>query len=334
MGSSIKTIELSKKFGETHAVQSVSFDVEEREIFGFLGRNGAGKTTTIMMLITLLKPSAGQAFVAGHDIVREADKVRQSVGYVSQEIAVDEYLTGRENLLLQGHLYHIPTSDLKKRMDEVLEMVDLQERAKDQVSTYSGGMRKRLDIAGGLLHRPKVLFLDEPTLGLDIQTRSKIWGFIKRLRDEHGITIFLTTHYMEEADLLCDRIAIIDRGSLKVIGKPSELKSNLGEELVTISFNVEPKPQQLEALTSIPNVKEIKSDNAGTFNLSTVSGETTIPRIFEISSKMGLTIQSVSLKKTSLDDVFLSYTGRALREEYSSEWEGRADFEKWRRIRH
>ena len=207
---SVETRSLSKSFGTVNAVNDVSFTVKAGEIFGFLGPNGAGKSTTIMILTTLLKPTSGHALVSGYDVMTHPKQVRQSIGYVQQESTVDEYLTGRENLLLQARLNHIPKDQIKKKIDDILELIELSDKQNDPVITYSGGMRKRLDIAGGLLHQPKVLFLDEPTVGLDIQTRRKIWEYIKKIHKEFQMTIFLTTHYMEEAAQLCDRIGIID----------------------------------------------------------------------------------------------------------------------------
>ena len=217
---SIETKSLTKSFGDVIAVNDISFSVEKGEIFGFLGPNGAGKSTTMMIFTTLLKPTSGQALICGFDVMTNAKQVRQSIGYVQQETTVDEYLTGRENLLLQAKLNHIPKNEINNRIDEVLELIELSDKQHKAVVTYSGGMRKRLDIAGGLLHRPKVLFLDEPTVGLDIQTRRKIWEYIKKIHDEFEMTIFLSTHYMEEADHLCDRIGIIDGGKIQIIDSP------------------------------------------------------------------------------------------------------------------
>ena len=211
---------MSKSFGDLKAVNDISFTVQEGEIFGFLGPNGAGKSTTMMILTTLLKPTSGQALVSGYDVRANPKEVRQRIGYVQQETTVDEYLTGRENLILQARLNHIPKDEIDKNIDEVLDLIELSDKQNEAVVTYSGGMRKRLDIAGGLLHRPKVLFLDEPTVGLDIQTRRKIWEYIKKIHTEFDMTIFLTTHYMEEADQLCDRIGIIDSGKIQVIDSP------------------------------------------------------------------------------------------------------------------
>ena len=212
----------------TVAVDGISFNVEEGEIFGFLGPNGAGKSTTMMILTTLLKPSAGKAFVAGYDVSTQQKNVRANIGYVQQDITIDEYLTGRENLLLQARLNHIPKDQIKSRIDDLLSLVELGEKSDDAAITYSGGMRKRLEIAGGLLHRPKVLFLDEPTVGLDIQTRQKIWEYIKKIHEEYQMTIFLTTHYMDEADHLGSQIAIMNRGRLHALGSSLSCLSGRG----------------------------------------------------------------------------------------------------------
>ena len=231
---SIETKSLTKLFGDVIAVNDISFSVEKGEIFGFLGPNGAGKSTTMMIFTTLLKPTSGQALISGFDVTTNAKQVRENIGYVQQESTVDEYLTGRENLILQAKLNHIPKSEINKRIDEVLELIELVDKQDQAVVTYSGGMRKRLDIAGGLLHRPKVLFLDEPTVGLDIQTRRKIWEYIKKIHTEFDMTIFLTTHYMEEADKLCDRIGIIDGGKIQVIDTPENMKNAMGNEVISI----------------------------------------------------------------------------------------------------
>jgi len=316
----IETDNLTKHFGKIIAVDHVSFSIEEGEIFGFLGPNGAGKTTTILMLITLLKPTSGKATVCGFDITKEQAKVRSCIGYVSQDTAVDENLTGRENLLLQGRFYHLPKEVMEKRIEEVLEMVDLTDRANTLVATYSGGMRKRLDIAEGLIHRPKVLFVDEPTLGLDIQTRHKIWEYIQRLREEAHMTIFLTTHYMDEADKLCDRIGIIDYGQIKVVGEPNELKSQIGGDIITLKFTNETNSYADQALAKIKKLSSIENivPTKDFFSVVAKDGETTVPKIFEVASKVGATIESISLKRPTLDDVFMTHTGRELREETGS----------------
>jgi len=331
----IEVDNLTKHFGKIVAVDHVSFSIEEGEIFGFLGPNGAGKTTTILMLITLLKPTSGRATVCGFDVTKQQAKVRSCIGYVSQDTAVDENLTGRENLLLQGRFYHLPKEVLEKRIEEVLKMVDLTDRANTLVSTYSGGMRKRLDIAEGLIHRPKVLFVDEPTLGLDIQTRHKIWEYIQRLREEAHMTIFLTTHYMDEADKLCDRIGIIDYGQIKVLGKPNDLKSQIGGDIITLKFTDETNSyadqavEEIKRLSSIENIVPTKDS----FSVVAKDGETTVPKIFEVASNVGATIESISLKRPTLDDVFMAHTGRELREEMGSKEDLMRERIRMRRVR-
>ena len=290
--------------------------VEEGEIFGFLGPNGAGKSTTMMILTTLLKPTSGSALVGGYDVMSDAKKVREKIGYVQQEISVDEFLTGRENLYLHARINQIPSNLIKSRIDDVLELVELGEKKDQATLTYSGGMRKRLDIANGLLSRPSVLFLDEPTVGLDIQTRRKIWGYIKKIQKDFGMTIFISTHYMEEADSLCDRIGIIDHGKIQVIDTPKSMKSAIGNEI--ISFNlVDGKANQntlIEQINEIEFVKEVKNKQDLITVFSTKSNEV-IPKIFQESAKLEMRIRSLTLKQPTLDDVFISYTGHDLRDE-------------------
>ena len=330
---SVETKSLSKTYGTgVKAVDEVSITVNDGEIFGFLGPNGAGKSTTIMILTTLLKPTSGTARVAGLDVVKQAKKVREKIGYVQQESTVDEYLTGKENLELQAKLNHIQKDLVKKRVDELLELVELSDRQNDSVITYSGGMRKRLDIAGGLLHRPKVLFLDEPTLGLDIQTRYKIWEYIKRIHKEFEMSIFLTTHYMEEADRLCDNISIIDYGKIKITGSPKSLKNALGNEVVVFEINSDTKLENLlSELKKIPLVKDIKA-NGEEVTIFSPSGDQVMPKIFEVSANLGIKIETISLTRPTLDDVFLSYTGRELRDENGG-YNRKKEREKMRKIR-
>ena len=314
---SIETKSLSKLFRTVTAVDNISFAVEEGEIFGFLGPNGAGKTTTMMILTTLLKPTSGQALVSGYDVETQAKKVRQSIGYVQQETTVDEYLTGRENLILQARLNHIPKDQINKRIDEVLELIELSDKQNDPVVTYSGGMRKRLDIAGGLLHHPKVLFLDEPTVGLDIQTRRKIWEYIKKIHTEFGMTIFLTTHYMEEADQLCDRVGIIDFGKIQIIDSPQNMKNAMGNEVISLSIDDgNLKDSFLFELKKIKTINKINEDN-NKLTLFASKGTEVIPKIFQISSKLDIKINSISLTQPTLDDVFISYTGHEIRDDES-----------------
>ena len=312
----IEVNSLTKEFGNFKAVDNISFQVEEGEIFGFLGPNGAGKSTTMMILTTLLKPTSGYALVGGHNVVSEAKKVRKKIGYVQQEISVDEFLTGRENLYLHARINQVPNNQISSRIDEIIELVELTEKQDKATLTYSGGMRKRLDIANGLLSRPSVLFLDEPTVGLDIQTRRKIWEYIRKIRQDFGMTIFVTTHYMEEADNLCDRIGIIDFGKIQIIDKPKSMKSAIGNEIITFSL-VDGKANQdalINQISKIEFVKEVKNKQDLINVLSTKSNEV-IPKIFQESMNLGINISSLSLKQPTLDDVFISYTGHELRDE-------------------
>lgn len=311
---SVETRSLSKSFGAVKAVNNISFAVESGEIFGFLGPNGAGKSTTIMILTTLLKPTSGQVLVSGYDVVMHPKQVRQNIGYVQQESTVDEYLTGRENLLLQARLNHIPKNQINKKIDDVLELIELSDKQNDPVITYSGGMRKRLDIAGGLLHQPKVLFLDEPTVGLDIQTRRKIWEYIKKIHKEFQMTIFLTTHYMEEADQLCDRIGIIDSGKIQIIDTPENMKNAMGNEVISLTFENGNPEEFLAQLSQIDLVKKINKDN-DKLVLFVSKGTEVIPKIFQISSTLEIKITSISLTRPTLDDVFISYTGREIKDD-------------------
>ena len=314
---SIELKSLTKSFGDVIAVNDISLSVKNGEIFGFLGPNGAGKSTTIMILTTLLKPTSGQALLSGFDVMTNAKQVRQNIGYVQQETTVDEYLTGRENLLLQAKLNHIPKNEINKRIDEILDLIELTDKQDKPVGTYSGGMRKRLDIAGGLLHRPKVLFLDEPTVGLDIQTRRKIWGYIKKIHDEFEMTIFLTTHYMEEADKLCDRIGIIDGGKIQVIDSPENMKKAMGNEVISIILEEEKNYNSfLSELKKIEFVNKINEDGSK-LTLFASNGTEVIPKIFQISSELKIKIISISLTQPTLDDVFISYTGHEIRDDDS-----------------
>ncbi|MCK5905436.1 MAG: ATP-binding cassette domain-containing protein, partial [Gammaproteobacteria bacterium] len=294
----IEVNSLIKKFGDFKAVDNISVQVEEGEIFGFLGPNGAGKSTTMMILTTLLKPTSGNVFVGGYDVMLNAKKVREKIGYVQQEISVDEFLTGRENLYLHARINQIPSNLIKSRIDDVLELVELGEKKDQAALTYSGGMRKRLDIANGLLSRPSVLFLDEPTVGLDIQTRRKIWGYIKKIRKDFGMTIFISTHYMEEADKLCDRIGIIDHGKIQIVDTPKSMKSAIGNEI--ISFNlVDGKANQdalIEQINKIEFVKEVKIKQDLITVFSTKSNEV-IPNIFQESINLEMKIKSLTLKQ-------------------------------------
>ena len=329
---SIETKSLTKSFGDVIAVNDISFSVNSGEIFGFLGPNGAGKSTTMMILTTLLKPTSGQALISEFDVVGNAKKVREKIGYVQQETTVDEYLTGRENLLLQAKLNHIPKNEINSRIDEVLELIELSDKQNDSVVTYSGGMRKRLDIAGGLLHRPKVLFLDEPTVGLDIQTRRKIWEYIKKIHKEFDMTIFLSTHYMEEADNLCDRIGIIDGGKIQVIDSPENMKNAMGNEVISIIMDdANNRDSFLSQLKKIEFIKNINEDGTK-LTLFVSNGTQVIPKIFQISSELKIKINTISLTRPTLDDVFLSYTGHEIRDD-NSNFNRKREHAKMKRLR-
>ena len=311
----IQTNNLTKDFKTLRAVDSVSLEVEEGEIFGLLGPNGAGKTTLISMLVTMRKPTSGKATVNGHDILTDASGVRHSIGIVFQDPSLDEELTAYENLELHGAMYSIPKKDLDKRINEVIQTVGLIDRLHDVVKTYSGGMRRRLEIARGLLHYPKVLFLDEPTLGLDPQTRQAIWEYIAKLKKEHGITVVLTTHYMEEADSLCDRLAIIDHGKIIKLGTPSALKDSLEGDSVTVETK---DTQKFKDVVEKENMAECANVHDGKVTLCVHNAEKKIPKIIDIATKNGIEVKSVSMHKPTLDDVFLHYTGKTIREEEAS----------------
>ncbi|MCX8187886.1 MAG: ATP-binding cassette domain-containing protein [Nitrososphaeria archaeon] len=300
------------------AVDHVTFSVYDGEIFGFLGPNGAGKTTTIKMLITALKPTEGTASVMGYDVVKQAGEVRKVIGVVPQEYTADEDLTGYENIMLCADLYGIPREVAKKRSLELLDLVDLTDFKNKRVEDYSGGMRRRLELACGLINRPRVLFLDEPTLGLDVQTRAAIWEYIRRLKQEYGMTIFMTTHYLEEADALCDRISIIDHGKIIVTGSPNELKDSLGGDVITIT--IEENDDVSGIIQSVENVKEVRKENE-TYRVKVKNGEETAPLIIEALRGRGYTVTKLSLTEPTLDEVYLEYTGRALRDTEGSRME-------------
>ena len=330
--NSIEINSLTKSFGDFNAVDSITLKIESGEIFGFLGPNGAGKSTTMMILTTLLKPTSGNALVQGYDVQSQGKKVRENIGFVQQEISVDEYLTGRENLLLQARISRIPKSEISSRIDEVLDLVELTEKQDQASITYSGGMRKRLDIASGLLHRPKVLFLDEPTVGLDIQTRRKIWEYIRKIHKEFGMTIFLSTHYMEEADKLCDRIGIIDHGKIQAIDKPSTMKNALGDDRISFTLvdGIDKRNSLIKKIEEIEFVKEIKLKEDDITVFSSQSTDV-IPKIFQISNNMEMKINTISLTQPTLDDVFISYTGHNLRDDTGKKFSRRKEFNLNRR---
>jgi len=303
----IQVENLVKKFGSITAVDTISFDVQEGTIFGFLGPNGAGKTTTINILCTLLSPTSGRTLIAGHDCMKEPAKVRKAIGIVFQDATLDKDLTAYENLIFHSYLYSIPKKEMKSRVDDVLKFVDLHDRKNDLVKKFSGGMKRRLEVARGLLHRPRVLFLDEPTLGLDPQSRTNLWEFITKLPVEHNVTIFMTTHYMEEAEA-CDRIAIIDRGKIIAMDTPEELKKTVGGDVVSITTTDNDKARyDIEHLLRM-NVSE--KENA--LYMTCRRGDTCIP---ELIRTLGERVLSVRIQRPTLNDVFLNLTGKAIREE-------------------
>jgi len=311
-GEVIRAENLTKVFNRgLVAVDHVSFSVGEGEVFGLLGPNGAGKTTTINMLITALKPTEGTATVLGYDVVKQANEVRKVIGVVPQEYTADEDLTGYENIILCADLYGIPRDVARRRALELLELVELTDFKDKRVETYSGGMRRRLELACGLINRPKVLFLDEPTLGLDVQTRAATWEYIRRLKREYGMTIFMTTHYLEEADALCDRVAIMDRGKIVVTGAPSELKDGLGGDVITVAIKEDVDVTSI--ISSVESVKDVRKEG-GTYRIKAEDGEATAPLIMEALRRRGYTVTRLSLAKPTLNEVYLEYTGRAIRD--------------------
>jgi ABC-2 type transport system ATP-binding protein len=307
---------LTKTFdGKLNAVDGVSFYVFEGEIFGFLGPNGAGKSTTINMLTTILRPTSGGAVICGYDLIRDQSAVRRSIGVVPQESTADEDLTGIENVLLCADFYGIPRSISKNRALELLELVELSKEAKKKVSTYSGGMKRRLELASGLINRPKLLFLDEPTLGLDVQTRAAVWDYIRRLKEEFHMTLFMTTHYLDEADNLCDRIALIDQGKILKIGSPRELKESIGGDIIEVEVQ-NGSPDLSAAIKQIRHVIDVKKTNSD-YRIKTELGEETAPEVMEALSVAGAKVTRISISKPSLDQVYLEYTGRSIREEHA-----------------
>src|SRR5579875_3222784 len=304
--AAISVSSLVKTFGEVRAVRGVSFEVGAAEVFGFLGPNGAGKSTTINMLCTLLKPTSGDARVAGHDIVGERDDVRRNIGLVFQDPTLDGYLTAAQNLKLHAELYGVQSDLVRPRMEQVMEMVGLWERRDGTVGAFSGGMRRRLEIARGLMHSPRVLFLDEPTIGLDPQTRRSIWGYIRELKEREEITIFMTTHYMDEAEW-CDRIAIMDHGQIVALDNPEALKAEVGADRVTI--HTDDDDRAIRALAEGFGIEARIAEGAVTFRVP--GGEQFVPRLF---TELGVPIRSLSVSRPTLDDVFMSYTGTTIRD--------------------
>ncbi len=323
----IEARELRKVYPDgTEAVKGVSFQVGRGEFFGFLGPNGAGKSTTIKLLITLMDPSGGSARILGHDVKSEANAIRRRIGYAAQEVGLDDDLTGYENLVVQGRLRHLPADALKQRVAELLALMDLTDDAKRPAGAYSGGMRKRLDLATGLLHRPEVLFLDEPTTGLDPQNRAGLWKYLERLNRDEGLTIFLTTHYMEEANRLCGRLAIIDHGRIIAEGSPAGLKGQLGGDVVALTFQEnsqsaeQRKEQARVALQSLNCVRDVTATAEGV-NVIVTDGGAAVPQLLAGLGAVGLNVARLSLTSPTLDDVFLKLTGHSIRQdELDANW--------------
>jgi ABC-2 type transport system ATP-binding protein len=302
----IETKALTKRYDEITAVDGIDLNIEKGEIFGLLGPNGAGKSTTIGMLCTIIRPTSGKASVAGHDIVKEPAKVRKCVGIVFQDPTLDTVLTGRENLELHARLYGVPKDIMNERIEEVLKLVDLKARADHVTRTYSGGMRRRLELARGLLHKPKVLFLDEPTLGLDPQTRARTWEYIRKMKDTEGMTVVLTTHYMEEAEMMCDRVGIIDRGKIIALDTPKELEKIMGGYQVDITA----KDPPVEVIKKLPYVKTVEV-NGDDVHIIMEDAHIHLP---DLLSKIPNT-QCVETRAPTLNDVFIKLTGRDIRDE-------------------
>jgi len=312
----IKAINLTKVFGKLVAVDHINFEVYDGEIFGFLGPNGAGKSTTIKMLTTVLRPTEGTAIVNGYDIIKDPAHVRQSIGVVPQEYTADEDLTGWENIMMMAGLYGIPKDVAKERAKELLEMVELSHAANRKVSTYSGGMRRRLEIAMSLISRPKILFLDEPTIGLDAQTRAAIWNYIRKLKEEYDMTIFVTTHYLEEADMYADRIAIIDRGKIMAIGSPKELKERIGGDIISLKTTND--DEAMKIISSVTDgILDVKKVEEG-IRIKVKNGEEKAPVILEALLKSGIRVTRLSITEPTMDEVYMEITGRRMRDEEGS----------------
>ncbi len=321
----IETRQLTKAYNSLKAVNNLNISVEHGEIFGLLGPNGAGKTTAISMLCTILKPTSGSATVNGFDIVKEANKVRKSIGIVFQEPSIDDRLTGKENLYMHANLYGVPASVQKERINRILKLVELEDRADDLLRTYSGGMRRRLEIGRGLIHYPKVLFLDEPTVGLDPQTRDHIWKYIKQLKEAEDITVVLTTHYMDEADRLSDRIAIMDHGKIVILDSPPKLKETLEGDVVAVKAN------NIDTLSELVTERlglEKKQIVDGALEITVRKGKALMPRIMELATQNNIYVESIVLREPNLEDVFLFYTGRTIREDSGKELHGMAAIQR------
>ena len=309
----IQVRDIVKRFGEFTAVKGVSFDVQEGEVFGLLGPNGAGKSTLIRMMVTLVPPTSGTAIINGFDVRTQANDVRRAIGVIPQAMTSDLELTVRENLLIYSKLYSVPKARRDKIIPELIEAVELTQWADKPVKNLSGGMRRRAEIARGLVHEPKIFFLDEPTTGLDPVSRVAVWDMLRRIKEQRGLTILITTHYMDEADRLCDHIAIVDHGELKALDSPVTLKASVpGRNVLEVSFSAEPEGWE-QKLASLPEVEEV-TRRERVFRLGTGNGPETTLALLEAAAKAGITVQSLSVQSTTLDDVFVHFTGRALRD--------------------
>jgi ABC-2 type transport system ATP-binding protein len=316
--AAIEVSRLTKVYDRVKAVDDLSFQVAGGEIFGLLGPNGAGKSTTLRILITLLHPTSGTAKVMGLDTVADADRVRQTIGYVPQERAIDRFLTGREHLELLANLYHLTPSQASQRIPDLLKLVELEGHADRPAKTYSGGMKRKLDIACGLLPDPRILFLDEPTLGLDVQSRLRIWDHVRAMR-ARGITVVMTTNYLDEADQLCDRIAIIDQGRIKALGSPAELKIGLGGDIVSLTIREHDRVEALgTAIKSLPSVRSVVTKPAG-LDVRVDSPEKALPAILEAANRLMCRLEFIDYHRPRLDDVFIAHTGRSIKEEAAKE---------------
>ena len=313
MNSVIEIENLTKEFDGLVAVDHITLNVVEGEIFGFLGPNGAGKTTAVKMLCTILNPTSGSARICGYDIVRQRNKVRDCIGIVFQDRALDTFLTGRENLDFHARMYHLDGQTRQKRVAEVLDLMDLRGKENMRISECSSGTQRRFEVARGFLNHPKVLFLDEPTLGLDAQARRNLWDYIKLLNEKGGITVILTTHYMEEADYLCHRLAIIDQGRIVAMDTPEKLKLAVGLNLISIQITQDSTGSPVDSLKQLSWIKRIETRD-GWLELSIDGGEERIPELIDFADDRGLVISSIKLYKPSLEDTFLHYTGKTIRE--------------------
>jgi len=311
--NAIEVRQIVKKFGDFTAVNGISFDVEAGEIFGLLGPNGAGKSTLIRMLVTLLPPTAGTALVNGFNVVTQSDDVRKSIGVIAQAMTSDLELSVEENLVIYAKLYGVPREKRTRLIRELLQSVELLQWRDKQVKNLSGGMRRRVEIARGLVHEPRVFFLDEPTTGLDPVSRVAVWEMLQRIKSERDLTILITTHYMDEADKLCDRIAIVDHGELKALDSPMKLKASVpGRNVLEVSFSAEPSGWS-ETLSRLPDVESVTGEDH-MYRIASRNGPATTLALMDTAAQSGVTVQSLSIQSTTLDDVFVHYTGRALRD--------------------